>query len=43
MHLRFKPTRMASDYVNVYMRLADPRVQKVERSLESSLRAVQSA
>jgi glycosyltransferase involved in cell wall biosynthesis len=40
---RFTASRMASDYVNVYMRLADTRMQKVERSLELSLRARQSA
>jgi len=43
MHLRFTATRMASDHVNVYMRLANPRMGKVAQSLESSLRAVQSA
>lgn len=40
---RFTASRMASDYINVYMRLADPRMRKVEQSMESSLRAVQSA
>jgi glycosyltransferase involved in cell wall biosynthesis len=39
---RFTASRMASDYVNVYMRLADPRMRKVEESLETSLRASQS-
>jgi len=40
---RFTASRMASDYVNVYTRLADPRMRKVEQSLESSLRAFQIA
>ncbi len=40
---RFTASRMASDYVNAYLCLADPRMQKVEQSLESSLRAVHSA
>ena len=40
---RFTASRMASDYVNVYMRLADRRMQKVKESLESSLRIRQSA
>ena len=40
---RFTASRMASDYVNAYMRLADPRMRKVEPSLESSMRLVQSA
>src|SRR5216110_125506 len=40
---RFTASRMASDYINVYTRLADSRMRKVERSLESSLRASQSA
>ena len=40
---RFTSSRMASDYVDVYMRLADPRMRKMEQSMESSLRAVQSA
>jgi glycosyltransferase involved in cell wall biosynthesis len=39
---RFTASRMASDYVNAYVRLADPRMRKVERSLESSLRACRS-
>lgn len=40
---RFTASRMASDYINAYMRLADSRMQKVEQSLESSLRAHQTA
>ena len=40
---RFTASRMARDYVNAYLCLADPRMQKVEQSLESSLRAVQRA
>jgi glycosyltransferase involved in cell wall biosynthesis len=40
---RFTVSRMASDYVNVYTRLADPRMRKVEQSLELSLRAFQIA
>jgi glycosyltransferase involved in cell wall biosynthesis len=39
---RFTASRMARDYVNTYMRLADPRMRKVAQSLESSLRSVQS-
>jgi hypothetical protein len=34
---------MANDYVNAFMRLADSRMRKVESSLESSMRPVQSA
>ena len=40
---RFTANRMASDYVNAFMRLADSRMRKVESSLESSMRPVQSA
>jgi glycosyltransferase involved in cell wall biosynthesis len=40
---RFTASRMARDYVNAYMRLADTRMRKVEQSLESSLRASQTA
>jgi glycosyltransferase involved in cell wall biosynthesis len=40
---RFTASRMARDYVNAYMRVADPRMQKVKRSRESSLRAAQIA
>jgi glycosyltransferase involved in cell wall biosynthesis len=39
---RFTASRMASDYVNVYTRLADSRMRKVEQSLESSMRAHRS-
>jgi glycosyltransferase involved in cell wall biosynthesis len=39
---RFTANRMASDCVNAYMRLADPRMQKMEQPLELSLRACQS-
>jgi glycosyltransferase involved in cell wall biosynthesis len=35
---RFTASRMASDYVKVFMRLADPRMRKLEQSLESSMR-----
>jgi glycosyltransferase involved in cell wall biosynthesis len=40
---RFTASRMASDYVNLYTRLADSRMRRVELSLESSLRSFQSA
>ena len=40
---RFTASRMASDYVNVFMRLADPRMRKMEQSMESSVRVFQSA
>ena len=40
---RFTASRMASDHIKVYMRLADTRMRKVAQSLESSLRAVHSA
>lgn len=40
---RFTARRMASDYANVYMCLADQRMRKVEQSLESSLHASQTA
>jgi glycosyltransferase involved in cell wall biosynthesis len=40
---RFTASRMARDYVNAYMRLADRRMQKVKRSQESSLRAAEAA
>ena len=40
---RFTAGRMASDYVKVYMRLADQRMRKVERCVERSLRTVRSA
>jgi glycosyltransferase involved in cell wall biosynthesis len=40
---RFTASRMAKDYVNAYMRLADSRMRNVEQSLESSLRVHQTA
>jgi len=40
---RFTASRMASDYVNAFMRLADSRMRKVEQSLQFSLRAYQTA
>jgi glycosyltransferase involved in cell wall biosynthesis len=40
---RFTASRMASDYVNAFMRLADSRTRKVEQSPESSFRAYQTA
>jgi len=40
---RFTASRMASDYINVYTRLADSRMRKVEQSWESSLRGYQTA
>jgi glycosyltransferase involved in cell wall biosynthesis len=40
---RFTASRMASDYVKAYTRLADSRVRRVEQSLESSLRSYQPA
>ena len=40
---RFTASRMATDYVNVYMRLADSRMRKVEQSVESSFRHLQNA
>ena len=40
---RFTASRMAGDYVKVYMRLADPRMRKVEQSFETSLRPAQTA
>jgi len=39
---RFTASRMASDYVNAFMRLADSRMRRVEPPLESSLRSFQS-
>jgi glycosyltransferase involved in cell wall biosynthesis len=35
---RFTASRMASDYIEVYARLADSRMRRVERSLGSSMR-----
>jgi hypothetical protein len=40
---RFTAGRMASDYVNLYTRLADSRIRRMEQSLESSMRPFQSA
>ena len=40
---RFAASRMANDYINVYTRLADSRMRRVEQSLESSMRSFQSA
>jgi len=40
---RFTASRMASDYVNAFMRLADSRMKRVEPSLESSVRSFQGA
>jgi len=40
---RFTASRMANDYVNVYTRLADSRMRRMEQSLESSIRSFQSA
>jgi len=40
---RFTASRMASDYANAFMRLADSRMRKVEQSLESSLWSFTSA
>jgi glycosyltransferase involved in cell wall biosynthesis len=38
---RFTASRMASDYIDVYTRLADSRMRRVEQSLESSMRSFQ--
>jgi glycosyltransferase involved in cell wall biosynthesis len=40
---RFTASRMANDYVDVYTRLADSRMRRMEQSLESSMRSFQSA
>jgi glycosyltransferase involved in cell wall biosynthesis len=40
---RFTASRMASDYVNVYTRLADSGMRKMEESFESSVPSFQSA
>jgi glycosyltransferase involved in cell wall biosynthesis len=40
---RFTANRMASDYMNVYTRLADSRMRSVKQSLESSMPSFQSA
>jgi glycosyltransferase involved in cell wall biosynthesis len=39
---RFTASRMASDYVNAFMRLADSRMRRAEPSLESSLRSFET-
>ena len=38
---RFTASRMAHDYIEVYTRLADSRMRRMEQSLESSMRAFQ--
>jgi hypothetical protein len=35
----FTVSRMASDYMNVYTRLADSRMRRMNQSLESSMRS----
>jgi hypothetical protein len=40
---RFTASRMASDYINAFTRLADFRMRRVEQSFESSMRSFQSA
>lgn len=40
---RFAASRMAADYINVYTRLADSRMRRVEQSLEFSMRSFQNA
>jgi hypothetical protein len=40
---RFTASRMASDYIDVYTRLADSRMRRMNRSLESSMRSFPSA
>ena len=40
---RFTASRMASDYINAFMRLSDSRMRRVDPSLESSLRSFQTA
>ena len=40
---RFTGNRMANDYINVYTRLADSRMRRVEQSFESSMRSFHSA
>jgi len=39
---RFTANRMASDYVDVYSRLADSRMRRMEQSLEASMHSFQS-
>jgi glycosyltransferase involved in cell wall biosynthesis len=40
---RFAASRMASDYIKAYSRLADSRMRRVEQSLQSSIRSFQNA
>ena len=40
---RFTASRMANDYINVYTRLADSRMRRVEQSFQSAIRSFQSA
>ena len=40
---RFTASRMATDYIDVYTRLADSRMRRMEQSLESSMRSFQTA
>jgi glycosyltransferase involved in cell wall biosynthesis len=40
---RFTASRMATDYINMYTRLAYPRMKRVEQSSESSMCSFQSA
>jgi glycosyltransferase involved in cell wall biosynthesis len=40
---RFTTSRMANDYIDVYTRLADSRMRRMEQSLESSMRSFQGA
>jgi hypothetical protein len=40
---RFTASRTANDYIDVYTRLADSRMRRMEQSLECSMRSFQSA
>lgn len=40
---RFTASRMAHDYIEVYTRLADGRMRRIEQSLESSMSSFQTA
>jgi glycosyltransferase involved in cell wall biosynthesis len=40
---RFTASRMASDYIDVYTRLADSRMRRMHQSVESSMRSFQNA
>ena len=40
---RFTANRMASDYVNVYTRLAESQLRSVEHPLQSSMRSFERA